>query len=156
MFMKTLLSGLLATGLALSVAHAATEKAGGKQPGARVLGEGHYTAKAKALVCTGCGPMIEKTMRDIPGIESAKVDSETAKVHFTVKEGASVKEADLQKTLKASADKMGMGADYRLSDIKVAANPSEGSAVPAETKPRGENAESSDHSGGEHGHHHHH
>lgn len=85
-----------------------------------VLPGGIYTAKAKSIVCGGCGSLIEKTMRGTPGIEAAKVDSKTGQVDFTVKKGEEVKWSELQKALKTSAGKMGMGADYTLTDFRVA------------------------------------
>ena len=88
----------------------------GKSP--QTLGAGEYTAKVKAIVCSGCGPFIEKTMNGFSGIESAKSNSAKLSVQFKVKPGATVKVAELQKSLKASAELMGMGADYSLSDIK--------------------------------------
>jgi hypothetical protein len=46
-----------------------------------------------------------------------KVDQDKKTVQFTVKKDATVKVSDLQKALKAAADRMGMGADYTLSDL---------------------------------------
>jgi copper chaperone CopZ len=88
-----------------------------------VLPGGSYTAKAKSIVCGGCGSLIEKTMRGTPGIEAAKVDPKTGQVDFTVKKGQEVKWSELQKALKVSAGKMGMGADYTLTNFRVAGHP---------------------------------
>lgn len=85
-----------------------------------VLNPGTYTAKVKAIVCGGCGPLIEKTMQGMKEIEGAKVDQAKTTLQFSVKSGTTVKVSDLQKALKAAADKMGMGADYTLSDLKAA------------------------------------
>jgi len=84
------------------------------------LNPGTYTAKVKAIVCGGCGPLIEKTLQGMKEIEKAKVDQAKATLQFSVKNGATIKTSDLQKALKAAADKMGMGADYTLSDLKAA------------------------------------
>jgi hypothetical protein len=87
--------------------------------GEDVLAAGTYTAKIKALTCAGCGPLVRKTMEGMAEIQSATVDSKASSVEFVVKKDNSVKVADLQKALKAAADKMGMGADYTLSDVKL-------------------------------------
>ena len=83
-----------------------------------VLNAGAYTAKVKAMTCGGCPPLVKKTMEGLKGIESAAVDRQSSSVEFTVKKDNTVKVADLQTALKAASDKMGMGADYTLSDIK--------------------------------------
>jgi len=87
---------------------------------AKVLKPGEYTATAKALVCSGCAPQIEETLKRFPGVEQVSVDPESAGVRFKVSKGASVKLNELQKSLKAGSDKMGMGADYTLRDVKPA------------------------------------
>ena len=84
-----------------------------------VLKPGEYTAKVKALVCAGCGPLIVKTMKAMKEIDSVSVDSANKTVKFAVKKDATLKAADLQKALKGAADAMGMGADYTLSDLKA-------------------------------------
>jgi hypothetical protein len=85
-----------------------------------VLKAGSYTAKVKAIVCGGCGPLIVKTLQGMKGLESVSVDGEKMTVRFSVKKDASVQVADMQKALKAAADQMGMGADYTLSELKPA------------------------------------
>jgi hypothetical protein len=82
-----------------------------------VLKTGNYTAKVTAIPCEGCPPIIEKTMLDQKGIGSAKADQKTSSLAFTVKPGAAVKVADLQKALKAASNQMGMGADYTLKNV---------------------------------------
>jgi hypothetical protein len=82
-----------------------------------VLRSGTYAAKVKAIVCDGCGPLIQKTLQGMKEIEAVKVDQDKKTVQFTVKKDATVKVSDLQKALKAAADRMGMGADYTLSDL---------------------------------------
>lgn len=84
-----------------------------------VLGAGTYTAKVKALTCRGCGPLVKKTMEGLKGIESASVDQQTSIVEFTVKKDNAIKVSEIQTALKAAAEKMGMGADYTLSDVKA-------------------------------------
>jgi len=84
------------------------------------LKPGAYTAKVKAIVCGGCGPLIQKTMQGMKEIESASVDQEKKTVQFAVKKDTTLKVADLQAALKAAADRMGMGADYTLSELKPA------------------------------------
>ncbi len=83
-----------------------------------VLAAGTYAAKIKALTCAGCGPLVKKTLEGMKEIQSATVDSKASTVQFVVKKDNSVKVADVQEALKAAAAKMGMGADYTLSDIK--------------------------------------
>jgi hypothetical protein len=85
-----------------------------------VLKTGEYVAGVKAITCGGCGPLIKKTMEGMKEIESVTVDSQKKAVHFAVKKDATVKVGDLQKALDAAAQKMGMGADYTLMDLKPA------------------------------------
>jgi hypothetical protein len=82
------------------------------------LKAGQYIAMVKAIVCDGCGPLIQKTLANFKELEAITVDQKARAVHFTVKKDAAVKLADLQKALDAAAKQMGMGADYTLSDIK--------------------------------------
>jgi hypothetical protein len=84
-----------------------------------VLSAGTYTAKVKALVCRGCGPLVKKTMEGLKAIEAASVDQQTSTLEFKVKKDNSIKVSEIQTALKAAADKMGMGADYTLSDVKA-------------------------------------
>ena len=114
---KVILGTLLAT-IVASTGFGASKKVRNVAP--EQIGPGTYTASIKAIVCGGCGEVIEKTMKEQPGIDTASVNQEQKKVTFTVKDGAQVKVAELQKALKAAADQMGMGADYRLGDIKKA------------------------------------
>ncbi len=83
------------------------------------LGAGTYTAKVKALVCRGCGPLVKKTIEGLKPIESATVDQQKSTVEFTVKKDNTIKVSETQAALKTAADKMGMGADYTLSDVKA-------------------------------------
>ena len=87
---------------------------------AQILKAGAYSAKAKALVCEGCGPLIQQTLKKIPGLESIAVDPKTRMVQFRVKKDAKIDLADLQKNLKSAAREMGMGADYQLENLKRA------------------------------------
>ena len=84
-----------------------------------VLNAGTYTAKIKALTCKGCGPLVKKTMEGLKAIESASVDQQTSSLQFTVKKDNTIKLSEIQTALKAAADKMGMGADYTLSEVKT-------------------------------------
>lgn len=83
-----------------------------------VLKEGTYSAKVKALTCAGCGEFIQKAMSEMKGVQFASVDEKNSTVEFIVQKGVTVKTADLQKHLDAWAAKMGMGADYGLSELK--------------------------------------
>lgn len=83
-----------------------------------VLTAGTYTANVKAIVCGGCAQIIKESLQGMKEIGSVSVDSAQKTVQFTVKENKSVKLADVQKVLKSAAKKMGMGADYTLSDLK--------------------------------------
>jgi hypothetical protein len=83
-----------------------------------VLKAGQYTAKVKAIVCGGCGPLIQKTIQNFKEIEAVTVDQQKSTVQFTVKKDNTVKMADLQKALDAAANVMKMGANYTLSDVK--------------------------------------
>jgi copper chaperone CopZ len=113
---RKLLSGILMLGLTVSLGFAEAPKAKSKIK-EQTLKEGQYMAKVKAIVCGGCGEYIQKAMNEVKGIESVSVDQEKSMVHFAVKKGETVRTADLQKNLKAWAEKMGMGADYQLSGL---------------------------------------
>ena len=83
-----------------------------------MLMPGTYTAKVKAIVCDGCGPMIQKTLQDFKEVEAVTVDQKSRTVQFSVKKDSMTTVANLQKALDAAAKRMGMGADYTLSDIR--------------------------------------
>lgn len=85
-----------------------------------VLPGGSYAATAAALPCGGCVSLVEETLNALPGIQGASVDIKTRRVDFSVKEGAQVKWSDIQTSLQAAAKKMGMGADYTLSEFQTA------------------------------------
>lgn len=91
---------------------------------AKVLDPGKYSASVVAIPCDACPPVIEKTLKAQPGIDAVSVDQKASSVQFTVKPGARVPLPDLQKALKAASDEMGMGADYRLKNVKTADSPS--------------------------------
>lgn len=132
--MKALTIVVSLIGFTVGVTFAAAPKTRSK-PQAMTAGE--YSAKVKAIVCSGCVPIIEKTMREFPGIESVSVEQETSTVRFTVKKGARVNLAKLQETLKAAAGTMGMGADYRLlelTDLKTKQGAQRGEVQPGLTR----------------------
>jgi hypothetical protein len=83
-----------------------------------MLMPGTYTAKVKAIVCDGCGPLIQKTLQNFKEIESVTVDQKIRTVQFSVKKDSMTKLVDLQKALDTAAKLMGMGADYTLSEVK--------------------------------------
>ena len=83
-----------------------------------MLSSGQYTAKVKAIVCGGCGTLIQKTLTNFQELEAITIDQKASLLQFTVKKSASVKLANLQEALDESAKKMGMGADYTLSEVK--------------------------------------
>ena len=89
------------------------------QPSKDMLMPGTYTAKVKAIVCDGCGPLIQKTLQNFKELEAVTVDQKGKTVQFSVKKGAMTTAVDLQKALDAAAKRMGMGADYTLSDVKA-------------------------------------
>jgi hypothetical protein len=82
------------------------------------LKAGQYTAKVKAIVCDGCGPLIQKTLQEFKELDAITIDQNTSTLQFTVKKGSTVKMAEIQKALNAAAGKMGMSADYTLSNLK--------------------------------------
>jgi hypothetical protein len=84
-----------------------------------MLMPGTYTAIVKAIVCEGCGPMIQKTLQGFKELEAVTVDSKSRTVQFSVKKGSMTTLVDLQKALDAAAKRMGMGADYTLSGVKA-------------------------------------
>jgi hypothetical protein len=86
---------------------------------AESLSAGTYVANVKAIVCSGCAPLIKETMENTKMIDSVLVDSKASTVQFQVKKDKIVKVSDLQKALNAAASKMGMGADYTLKNIKT-------------------------------------
>lgn len=83
-----------------------------------MLMPGVYTAKVKAIVCEGCGPMIRTTLQNFMEIEAVTVDQKSNTVQFSVKKDSMTTVSDLQKSLDAAAQRMGMGADYTLSEVK--------------------------------------
>jgi hypothetical protein len=83
-----------------------------------MLMPGTYTAKVKAIVCEGCGPMIQKTLQNFKEVEAVTVDQKSKTVQFSVKKDSMTTVSALQKALDRAAKSMGMGADYTLSDIK--------------------------------------
>lgn len=83
-----------------------------------MLMPGTYTAGVKAIVCDGCGPMIEQTLRNFKEIEAVAVDQKSKTVQFSVKKDGMATVGDLQEALDAAAGRMGMGADYSLSDLR--------------------------------------
>jgi len=117
---KTAFLVAIATLILLAMVVAAPIAAGQAKDAAKdVLNPGTYSAKVKAIVCGGCGPLITKTLQGMKQIDSVSVDSAKQTVQFAVKKNNTVKLSDVQKALKAAADKMGMGADYELSDLKL-------------------------------------
>lgn len=114
---RSLLSAVIASFALVAIFGVTSAQAGQKD---EVLAAGSYTASVKALVCRGCGSLVKKTLEGLKEIESATVDQQKSTVQFVVKKENTVKLADLQKELKAAADKMGMGADYTLSNVKAA------------------------------------
>ena len=89
-----------------------------KPPVLKELKAGTYEATVKAIVCGGCGEFIQNTLEENKSLENISVDQKTRRLQFTVKKGSTAQLADLQLALKASADRMGMGADYTLDDLR--------------------------------------
>lgn len=121
---KNVLLGMIVTGgIGLSALEEKTgpqaqEKSSKTRSETKVLESGYYTARVGAIVCGGCRELIENTMREVPGIGASQVDEKTSQVRFAVLTGKRVRLNDLQKALRVSAESMGMGADYVLSDVK--------------------------------------
>lgn len=113
---KNLLAVAVLAVLAVPGLAAKPEKSEKAAKPAPSLSAGRYSAKIKMLACEGCGGEVEKALNGVKGVEAAKVDSKTSTVDFSVK--SAVKTAELQKTLKGAAEKMGMGADFSLSKIQ--------------------------------------
>lgn len=109
----------LILGMAMGTLWAGSTKTHSGHGEGPVLPGGHYSAKAKALTCGGCAEQIEKTLKGMPAIQSASVEPKTGQVDFVVKEEKTVEWAALQKALRAASDKMGMGADYSLSEFQI-------------------------------------
>jgi cation transport ATPase len=112
--MKRMLAGLTVVVLAISGVFAADN------PAPKALGAGTYSANVTGILCSACPPEIEKTLKAQSGVDKVSVDQKTSTVQFTIKPGAKVQLPDLQKALKAASDQMGMGADYRLKNLKKA------------------------------------
>jgi hypothetical protein len=83
-----------------------------------MLMPGTYTAKVKAIICGECGPLIQKTLQNFKELEAVTVDQKSSTVQFSVKKDSMTTLGDLQKALDTAAKRMGMGADYTLSDVK--------------------------------------
>ena len=84
-----------------------------------MLMPGAYTAKVKAIICEGCAPLIQKTLQGFKELDAVTVDQKASTVQFSVKKDAMTSVSALQKALNAAAKRMGMGADYTLSDVKA-------------------------------------
>jgi copper chaperone CopZ len=98
---------------------AADPHAGHKHNDDPVLPEGAYSARVKTMACLECAPLIEKTLRNTEGMGPVHVDTKDSRVHFSVKKGATVKWSTIQTALKNAAEKMGMGADFSLSEFRI-------------------------------------
>jgi hypothetical protein len=83
-----------------------------------MLMPGTYAAKVKAIVCGECVPLIQKTLQNFKELEAVTVDKKSSTVQFSVKKDSMTTLGDLQKALDTAAKRMGMGADYTLSDVK--------------------------------------
>jgi hypothetical protein len=83
-----------------------------------MLMPGTYTARVKAIVCGECVPQIQKALQNFKELEAVTVDKKSSIVQFSVKRGSMTTQSDLQKALNTAAKRMGMGADYTLSDVK--------------------------------------
>lgn len=116
--MKTLMKTGMVILLGINMAFAASTKAKQKSATEQVLTSGAYSAQVKGIVCSGCGAYIQDTLEKFKGIDKVSVDQDKKLVQFQVKRDVKIKLGEVQKALKASADKMGMGADYQLMDIK--------------------------------------
>jgi hypothetical protein len=96
-----------------------------QQPSGGVQGQSHdrlmpgtYTAKVKAIVCEGCGPLIRKTLQNCKELAAVTVNQKSSTVQFSVKKDNITTVGNLQKALDVAAKNMGMGADYTLSNVK--------------------------------------
>lgn len=127
---KKRVSFLLAVGMAVGTLWAGSSKPHPEHGADPVLPEGHYSAKAKVLVCGACADEIGKTLKAMPALDSVAVEAKTGRVEFSVKEGKTVQWSVLQKALKAASDHMGMGADYRLSEFMILPTGSGASSAP--------------------------
>lgn len=83
-----------------------------------MLMPGTYTATVNSIVCDGCGPLIERTLRNFEDIEAVAVDQKSTTVQFSVKTEGGIAAGDLQEALDEAAGRMGMGADYALSHLR--------------------------------------
>lgn len=113
--MKKVMTALVLAALAATQGFAANAHGKGTKG---ILKEGSYSAQVTGLLCSACPPEVEKALKSFPGVEGVTVSQEKSTVTFKVKKGAALKAAKLQAALKAASDKMGMGADYSLRDLK--------------------------------------
>jgi hypothetical protein len=104
--------------LSSGIVFAQHQASGGTNSQSGMLMTGTYVAKVKAIVCEGCGPLIQKTLQNFKELEAVTVDQKNKTVQFSVKKGSMTTVGNLQKALNAAAKLMGMGADYTLSDLK--------------------------------------
>ncbi len=119
---KQILNALFAVVIAAGSLWAADPHGGHGQKGHSedpVLPAGEYSARIKAMVCEGCAQLVEKTLRSMDQIGPVHVDTNDSRVHFSVKDKATVKWSSIQAALKKSADQMGMGADFSLSNFQM-------------------------------------
>jgi hypothetical protein len=105
--------------LSFGIVFAQYQRSGGTNgPSQDRLRPGTYTAKVKAIVCEGCGPLIQKTLQSFKELAAVTVNQENRTVQFSVKKNNMTNVSVLQKALDAAAKRMGMGADYTLSNLK--------------------------------------
>jgi hypothetical protein len=105
--------------LSFGIVFAQHQRSGGtNMPSKDILRPGTYTAKVKAIVCEGCGPLIRKTLQSFKELDAVTVNQENSTVKFSVKKNNMTTVSVLQKALDTAAKRMGMGADYTLSNVK--------------------------------------
>jgi len=83
-----------------------------------MLMPGTYTAKVKAIVCGECVAVIQKTLQNFKELEAVTVDKKSSTMQFSVKKDKMTTLSELQRALDTAAKRMGMGADYTLSNVK--------------------------------------
>ncbi len=67
--------------------------------GSTVISPGRYTATVMPAVNSQMAARLEKSLDQLPGLSHAKVNVDNSSIHFTVKEGARLTTADIERTV---------------------------------------------------------
>jgi hypothetical protein len=70
-------------------------------PYPKPVSPGSYTVSVMPPIDSDMATRIDKSFRKIKGVEAVKTNGEASSIHFTVKKGAHVEQAQLERALKS-------------------------------------------------------